>query len=303
MNQKVKTIVAFTAIYLVWGSTFYGTSIALKSFPPFMLSALRFIIGGLTLTLYCYFKKEKAPTLNDIILYSFWGIIIFGGGVIAIVWAQQFLPSSLASIIITTPFWFIVLDKSQWHINFKNGWILAGLVAGLIGVILLLSQKSTSSIDGISLLQFKAILVIIGGSFLWVIGSLQLKKKQSQISIYTKTAIHLIAAGIFAGSVSLLSHELSDFNVEGIHSEATIALLYLALVSTTATFMAFVWLLQHKSAVMVSTYSYVNPMVAVFLGTIIGGESINQLQIIAMIIILSGVFIINIPKYRFRIIR
>lgn len=300
-RQKQKTIIAFAAIYLIWGSTFFGVSIALKSFPPFLLSALRFLIGGLLLAGYCYFKKQPIPSVKEILNFSFWGIIIFGGGVIAVVWAQQYLPSSLASLIITTPFWFIVLDKSQWHINFKNFWIMTGLIAGLGGVLLLMSQKSSNQFQAIDFAQTKSILVMAAGSMLWVIGSLRLRGNQSNISVYAKTSIHLLAAAVFAIVVSLFSNELIIFNWHAIRTDSLIALLFLAVLSTTATFIAFVWLIQTKPVAMVSTYSYINPMVAVLLGVLVGGESINTVQIVAMFIILSGVFLVNIPKYKLRL--
>ncbi len=300
-RQKQKTILAFAAVYLVWGSTFFGVSIALKSFPPFLLSALRFLIGGLLLAGYCYLKKQPMPSVKDIVNFSFWGIIIFGGGVIAVVWAQQYLPSSLASLIITTPFWFIVLDKSQWHVNFKNFWILTGLIVGLAGVLFLMSQKASNQFQVIDFAQTKSILVMVAGSMFWVIGSLRLRGSQSGISVYAKTSIHLLAASVFAILVSLFSNESTIFNWQDIRYDSLFALLFLAILSTTATFIAFVWLIQTKPVAVVSTYAYINPMVAVLLGVLVGGESINTAQIVAMFVILSGVFLVNISKYKFKL--
>jgi len=298
MSHQLKTIIAFTAIYFVWGSTFFGVAIALQSFPPFLMSAMRFLIGGLILALYCAYKKEAIPGKNEIIKFSLWGIVIFGGGIIAVVWAQQYLPSALASIIITTPFWFVVLDKSQWHINFKNGWIMSGIIAGLAGVIVLLSQRPSAKFGAIAQPQMKAMLVIMAGSFLWVTGSLQLRKTQHSVSVYTKTSIHLIAATIFALVVSFVSGEFKSMDWLSIKPVSVFALLYLAIISTTLTFLAFIWLIKNKPVAMVSTYAYINPMVAVLLGVLIGGESISAMQIAAMLIILLGVLFINIPNYK-----
>lgn len=300
MSQKFKTIIAFAAIYFVWGSTFIGVAIALKSFSPFIMSALRFFIGGLTLAGYCYFKNEALPSKNEIIRFSVWGIVIFGGGVVAVAWAQQFLPSSLASVIITTPFWFIILDKAQWHINFKNGWIMTGIITGLIGVIILIIQRPSARFGAIAQLQITAIIVIILGSFFWAFGSLYLRNKPSNISAYSKTSIHLLAAGIFALVISVLSHELKVMQWQLIKIESVVSLLYLSIISTTLTFLAFIWLIKHKPVPIVSTYSYVNPMIAVLLGVFIGGESMEKIQILAMFIILLGILFINILNYNFK---
>lgn len=302
MKHQLKTIIAFTAIYFVWGSTFFGVSVALKSFPPFLMSALRFLIGGLGLAGYCYFRNEALPSKNEIIRFSVWGIVIFGGGVVAVVWAQQFLPSALASIIITTPFWFIVLDKSQWHVNFKNVWIMGGLMAGLTGVIVLILQGSSANFGAIAYSQIKAMIVIVAGSMLWVIGSLHLRNKQSSVSIYMKTSTHLIAAAVFAFVVSSLSGELKTMDWLLIKPSAIIALSYLSIISTTLTFLAFIWLIRHKPVSIVSTYAYINPMVAVLLGVFIGGEAISVIQIVAMLVILLGVLFINIPNYKHKLL-
>lgn len=302
MNHQIKTIIAFTAIYFVWGSTFFGVAMALKSFPPFLMSALRFLIGGLSLATFCIYKREALPGKKEIIKFSLWGIVIFGGGVISVVWAQQYLPSALTSIIISTPFWFVILDKSQWRINFKNGWIMGGIIAGLAGVIVLLSQRPSTNFGSIAHVQMKAMLVIIAGSLLWVVGSLQLRNKQSSISVYMKTSIHLIAAAAFALIISLLSGEFKMMQWQLISPGAVLALLYLSIISTTVTFLAFIWLIKHKPVALVSTYAYINPMVAVLLGVFIGGEAISVIQIAAMLIILSGVLFINIPNYKHKVL-
>lgn len=223
--------------------------------------------------------------------------MIFGGGVVAIVWAQQFLTSSLTSIIITTPFWFIVLDKSQREKNFRNGWIMTGLIVGLAGVLLLVLQNAPGTNSAIWFPRLKAILIIIGGSFLWVTGSLQIRNTPTKASPYAKTAVQLLAASLFAFLVSAGSGELASFQPSTLRIDAIVALVLLATISTTATFLAFIWLLSVRPASVVSTYAYVNPMVAVLLGVLAGGEHVSAIQIIAMFIILAGVLFTNIPQY------
>jgi drug/metabolite transporter (DMT)-like permease len=194
----------------------------------------------------------------------------------------------------------VVLDRSQWHLNFKNGWIITGLIAGLAGVILLLTQKSSAKFEQLSFTQLKAILVIIGGSFLWALGSLRLRSSQARTSVYSKTSIHLLAAGLFAFLISLVVKEHHSFHLKDIRPDAVISLLLLSVVSTTFTFMAFIWLIQQKPVAVVSTYSYVNPVVAVLLGVFIKGEPVSGIQVIAMLITLSGVLFVNIPGYKFK---
>ncbi|GAB2832463.1 DMT family transporter [Ferruginibacter profundus] len=295
---NLKIILAFAAIYIIWGSTFYGVHIALQSFPPFLLSALRFLIAGTVLLLYCIIKKEKLPAAADIRKNAVCGLVLFIGGVVSVVWSQQYISSSLASIIITTPFWFVVLDKKQWAYYFSSKWIIAGLISGLLGVILLLGFKKGRAGSSDEYMQVLSICCMIGGSFLWVSGSLYLKYNPSTTSPYVNSSIQLLSAGIFCLLISLFRQEPQHLVISSIQTNAAIALFYLAIVSTLVTFMAYIWLIKVRPPAIVSTYSYVNPVVAVLLGWGLGGESISWLQIIALVIILSGVLLVNIPRYK-----
>lgn len=250
------------------------------------------------LLLYCIIKREPLPSAIDIRKNAICGIVLFVGGVVAVVWAQQYISSSLASIIITTPFWFVVLDKKQWPYYFSNKWIIAGLITGLIGVILLLGFKKGRAGSSDDYMQLIAILCMIGGSFLWVSGSLYLKYNPSKTSAYVNTSIQLLSAGIFCLCISLFRGEPQHLVISTVHTNAAIALGYLSIISTLITFMAFVWLIKVRPPAMVSTYSYVNPVVAVLLGSLLGGESIGLLQIIALVITLCGVLLVNMPRYK-----
>lgn len=297
-SNEIKVILAFAAIYVIWGSTFYGVSIALKSFPPFMLSALRLLIAGLALLVICILRKEEPPSLNALAKNAFCGLLMFIGGIVAVVWAQQYLPSSLASIIITTPFWFIILDKRQWSVYFSNKWILTGLIIGLLGVILLLGFKQGRSGTGDSGMQLISIMVMVTGSAMWVVGALYLKYHPTKTSTFVSTSIQFLAAGIFCLIICLMRGELQHMVLKEIRMDSTIALGYLSIVSSLITFMAFVWLIKRKPPVVVSTYSYVNPVVAVLLGWGLGNEHISTIQIVSLAVILCGVLFVNIPKYK-----
>jgi drug/metabolite transporter (DMT)-like permease len=297
-THKTKIILAFAAIYIIWGSSFFGVLTALKSFPPFLLSTLRFLIAGVLLLIFCVLKKEKFPEWSDIKKNMLCGIVMFGGGVVTVVWAQQFIASSLASIIITTPFWFVILDKKQWGFYFSNKWIITGLITGFIGVILLLSNKKSSVVIVDNNMQIVSILLIILGSFLWVSGSLYLKYKPLKTSSYVNTCIQLLTAGIVCLMISLIKNEPQNLIVNNIRLDSVIAIIYLSIVSSLITFMAYIWLIKVQPPAIVSTYSYINPVVAVLLGWSFAGEHISGIQIVALFVILSGVFFVNMPKYR-----
>src|SRR5689334_5565238 len=143
LSHSTKVVLAFGAIYFIWGSTFFFVQLGLKAFPPFLFSALRLLIAGIALAGFCVISREAFPPKSEILKHAALGAVIFIGGIVAVVWAQQFISSSLASAIITTPFWFIVLDRQQWKFYFSTKWIPGGLILGLIGVIILATFKKT----------------------------------------------------------------------------------------------------------------------------------------------------------------
>ena len=290
-SYKLKLFLAFSAIYIIWGSTFFGVHVALKSFPPFLLSALRLLIAGMALSIFCIVKKETVPGWKDIQKNMVCGLVIFVGGIVAVVWAQQYISSSLASVIITTPFWFIVLDKRQWRFYFSSKWIIAGLILGLSGVILLMGLKEGRAGKGSSEMQLLSILIMIAGSFFWVAGSLYLKYKPSQSSVYVNTSIQLLSAGIFCIFLSIINNEQTSFSFQAVGPDAWLALFYLAIISSLFTFLAFMWLIKVQPPAIVSTYSYVNPLVATLLGWAFAGEHISSIQLIALFIILSAFYL------------
>ena len=299
MSYRLKLGLAFASIYLIWGSTFFGVQLALQSFPPFLLSALRLTLAGLALTLYCVFTRQRPPALGDVGTHAVAGLVIFIGGVMFVVWAQQFLSSSLASSVITTPFWFIILDKPQWKFYFSSKWIVGGLLLSLVGVIILMSFKQHARLSGgREAMQTIAILAMITGSFLWVAGSLFFKYRPSKTSIYVNTAIQLLSAGLICFLISFATTDIDKFSMTNVRPEAVYSLIYLAIVSSLITFLAFQWLIRVQPPAVVSTYAYVNPLVATLLGLSLANEHISLAQIAALVIILTGVLFVNIPRYK-----
>lgn len=295
-SETVKVLLAFAAIYLVWGSTFYGVAVALRSFPPFLLAALRLLFAGTVLLIVWNLKRESLPSLNDLMKHAACGVTMFIGGMVAVVWAQQYVSSSLASVIITTPFWFVLLDKKQWKFYFSSKWILTGLITGLVGVVLLLGTREGNVQHGD--MQTISIVVMIIGSGMWALGSLFLKYHATDTSTFVSSSIQLLAAGLVCLAVSALSGELMTFSWSELRADSVIALSYLSIVSSLITFMAFVWLIRIRPPAVVSTYAYVNPVVGVLIGWGLGNEHVSSMQVAALAITLCGVFFVSFPKYQ-----
>ncbi|HMJ67655.1 MAG TPA: EamA family transporter [Cyclobacteriaceae bacterium] len=298
MSYRLKLFLAFAAVYIIWGATFFGVQVALKSFPPFLLSALRLLIAGSALSLFCVIRRESLPPLREVGRHIVCGLVIFVGGIVFVVWAQQYISSSLASAIITTPFWFIILDKAQWKFYFASKWIVGGLLLSLMGVIILMSFKQGRTGIGDETMQTIAILSMIAGSGLWVGGSLYLKYQPSATSVYVSTAIQLLSAGVFCAFLSFFTSDFGRFSIDDVQPEGVYSVLYLGIVSSLITFLAFTWLIRQKPPAVVSTYAYVNPLVATLLGWLFANENISAAQLVALGIILTGVLFVNIPRYQ-----
>lgn len=298
LSHRSKLILAFGVIYILWGSTFFAVQIGLKSFPPFLFSAIRLSIAGIALAIFCVLRREAFPPRTEILKHITLGLVIFIGGIVAVVWAQQFISSSLASAIITTPFWFIVLDRQQWKFYFSNKWILGGLLLGLMGVILLATFKKGRLGNASEEMQLLGIITMIAGSFFWVAGSLFLKNRPSPTSVYVTTSIQLLSAGLFCVLISHLNSEWSNFKLESVALSGWLAAIYLAIASSLIGFLSFMWLIKVQPPAIVSTYSYVNPLVATLLGWAFANESISTTQLMALGIILFGVLLVNVPNYQ-----
>lgn len=297
LSHRTRIILAFAVIYIVWGTTFLGVQVSLKSFPPFMLSALRLLLAGGALAVYCMVIGEGLPPRKELLKHAVLGVIIFVGGIVAVVWAQQFIPSSFASAIITTPFWFVLLDRRQWKYYFNNKFILLGLIMGFTGVVLLMAFKPGRAGSDSELMQTLSVLLIVMGSFFWASGSLYLRYNPSPVSVYTSTAIQMLSAGSVALLISAVTGEPGSFDIAEVRLDSLMALVYLGLVSSMMGFLCFMWLIKVQPPAVVSTYAYVNPLVATLLGWALANEQISGTQLLALGLILSGVLMVNLPKY------
>jgi drug/metabolite transporter (DMT)-like permease len=302
MNEqsKLKIFFAFAAIYIIWGSTYLALLIGVQSMPPFVLSALRFTLAGIMLYVYCMCKGEPKPNFTSLQKNALCGILMLFGGAGSVAWAEQYLPSSLAAIIVTTlPFWFVLLDKKQWSFYFSNKLIIAGLLIGFIGVTVLVGfDKSQHLFSGNSSMKTYGTVALIAGGISWTIGSLYSKYKPAKNSVHMNAAIQLLMAGLFTFLISFLSGELNAYSFTNTKKEAWSALLYLIIMGSVIAYLSYLWLLKVRPAAQVSTYVYVNPVVAVLLGAIIVNERITWMQITGLAIILSGVLMVNIARYK-----
>ncbi len=287
-------LAAFASIYLIWGSTYFAILMGLKSIPPFMLSGLRFFVAGAILLLWCLVRGERAAWKASF-QHAFAGILMLSLGTGAVVWVEQYISSGLAATIVASmPFWFVLLDYKQWSFNFSNGLILMGVLVGFGGILYLFGGGDWGKLDA----QLFAMLVLMGGCVCWAAGSLYLKYSPATVSTTLGAGIQMLAAGLFSLLISFQQGDFQHFSIMTVLPVSWAGLAYLIGFGSLVGYLSYVWLLRVRPAVQVGTYAYVNPVVAVLLGWMLAAEPFAWRQLAALGIILGGVLLINLPKYR-----
>lgn len=297
----LKVILAFLIVYVVWGSTYFFIQIAVKDFPPFILGALRFILAGGLMVAWCLYRGENIFAARGIKYAAFSGILMLFGGNGIIIWVEQSMPSAMVAIMVSSaPLWFILLDKPKWSENFGSKPIIAGMLIGLAGVIILFSEQVSEalSLQGTESVNLSSMVMLILAAVSWSGGSLYSKYKSTGDPIIVTSTWQMMAAGIAFIPGVIIRDEFNGFQWKDVSIDAWMAIFYLVVLGSIAGFSAYVWLLKERSAMQVSTYAYVNPVVAVLLGVFFAEEQISSIQVIGLVIILGSVFMINMARYR-----
>lgn len=293
-------VLAFATVYIVWGSTYFFIQRALEGFPPFFLGAFRFIIAGLLMLGWSLMQGEKIFSWNVMKPAILTGLLLLFVGNGVVIWVEQFLPSAMVAIMVSSsPLWFVLLDKPKWSENLSNKSTILGLVVGFAGVILLFYEKIVDTMSSLnSGRDLFAMTLVVIGSMAWAGGSLYSKYNSVSTSATVNSTWQMLAAGIAFIPGAFFSGEFASVELSTIPANAWLATGYLIIFGSIAAFSAYVWLLKVQPATKVSTYAYVNPVVAVLLGVFFAHESITPLQISGLIVILGSVLLINLHKYR-----
>jgi drug/metabolite transporter (DMT)-like permease len=298
-SSGLMVILAFATVYIVWGSTYFFIQIAVREMPPMIIGAFRFMAAGIIMLVWCIIRREGIGNGKQIGVASITGLLMLLGGTGAVIWAEKWLPSSLVAILISSaPFWFVILDFPKWKENLTSRSILAGLFFGFIGVLMMFGERveevfrltgNVKELIGLGILLF--------GTMSWAGGSL-ISKYHGSGSTNISAAWQMLTAGIAFVLGSLLLNEQKEFDMQSVSAAAWMSLLYLVVFGSLAAFSAYVWLLKVRPASQVSTYAYVNPVIAVLLGVVFAGERLSILQVSGLVVILASVLVINLAKNR-----
>lgn len=294
-RQAIGVLIAYFLIYVVWGSTYYVIGLALQGFPPFLLGAFRFSAAGLFLLGLCLIRGERIFRSKLIRKSVVSGVVLLFVDMAVIMLAEQYVSSSFVAIVASsTALWILALDKPMWRNNFHSPLKIAGALIGFGGVLALYIEQALS--EETPAQSEYGLLILTAGCVSWSLGTLYAKYRSSKteaVNAFAGSAWQMLAAGGMFWVCSLVLGEPAHISLGGIPAGAWWSLTYLVVFGSVLAYSAYVWLLKVRPAAEVGTHAYVNPFVAVFLGSVFGGEHITLLQIAGLIVILCGVVLIN----------
>jgi drug/metabolite transporter (DMT)-like permease len=292
--SAVSFFLAFAAIYLIWGSTYLGIRVAIETIPPFLMAGVRFIIAGGVLLACLRIRGVPAPTARQWRINIVIGIFLLLGGNGLIVWAEQYVPSGITALIIGVQPLFIVLTEWAWHGGSRPTRITTiALLVGFAGVTWLAAPWETTAHGG---LHVAGVIAILGACVFWAFGSIYSRNAKHGADPLLAAAVQMLGGGVALTILALAHGEFGLLNLAAISARSWGAFGYLIIFGSLIGFSTFVWLIKHSTPARVSTYAYVNPIVAVFLGWLILHEPISPRTMVASIVIVTAVVIITSDK-------
>ncbi|HEY7215724.1 MAG TPA: EamA family transporter [Thermoanaerobaculia bacterium] len=283
----LKVALALGAVYVIWGSTYLAIRFAIETMPPFLMAAARYLTAGALLYGWARFRGAPRPSLLHWRSAVALGALLLLGGNGGVVWAEQRVDSGLAALLISTePLWIVMLFWLSSGRKPLQPRVIAGLLLGLAGMVLLVRPGGS----GVDVLGAAAVML---ASLCWASGSLYGQRAPLPESPLAATGMQMLCGGGLLLLASTLTGEPARFVLADVSTRSLLALAYLIVFGAIVAFTAYVWLLRVASPVLVSTYAYVNPVVAVFLGWALAGEPLSAGMLGAAAVILTGVVLIS----------
>ncbi len=290
---RTMVLLAFAAVYLIWGSTYLAIRIGVETLPPFLLGGVRFTIAGAILLLFLKLRGVPWPSVAQARNSVVAGTVMLLGGNGLVVWAEQHVTSSFAALFIASaPVWFAVIDwarpggnRPAWHV-----WV--GISLGLTGVALLVLRRDA----GVGQIHLGGALALTLATMSWASGSMLAKHTDKPASPWMGAGLQMLGGGVVMCGVAAGLGEFGRFNWEAVSARSLAAFAYLIVFGSWIGFSAYVWLLGVSTPAKVSTYAYVNPVIAVFLGWALLGERVTPPMFLAAMVIVGAVVILTWPR-------
>ncbi|MDQ2952445.1 MAG: EamA family transporter [Chloroflexota bacterium] len=276
---------ALLTVYIVWGSTYFAIALVVQSMPPLLTAGFRFLLAGLILAAYIAVRERAALAVNHRQLRgaAVVGILLLAGGNGLVVLGERTVPSGLAALIVASiPLWIVILRLIAGDKVRRD--VILGVSIGIIGVAVLVVPSGISGgVDPIGLLM------LVGAPMLWATGTFLSTKMEMPRSAFASTAYQMVAGGVVLLIIGPLVGELRALDPAKFTAASLSGFAYLVVFGSLLAYSAYTWLLQNTSVSLVSTYAYVNPVVAVFLGTLFLAEPITPTMLVGAALILAAV--------------
>jgi drug/metabolite transporter (DMT)-like permease len=289
-----KTLLAFAIIYFVWGSTFLAIRVGVREVPPFLLAAMRFLVAGIVLYCWTIARGERSPSGRQWASISLLAVLIFVLDYGLLFWAEKRVPSGIAAVIMATIPAFMALSEISFLRTQRLTLRLASaLLIGIGGVAVLMSRSLNLGgvpIDGLGTAA------LIFASISWSVASAFARMLPLPVSKVLSSGAQMLAGGVFLALTSIGLGEFRNFHAGTVSRGAWLSLVYLIVAGSIMGFTAYVWLLHHESPTKVSTYAYVNPVVAVLVGYFLGGEALSLRTILGTLFVLISVVVITTTR-------
>ncbi len=286
---------ALIALYIVWGSTYLAIRFVVESMPPFLAAGFRFLIAGAVLYAFSRLRREKKPVRVEWRSAAIVGLFLIVGGNGAVMWAEQRVASGIASLMIASvPLWIALLDTIRPGGRRPDRWVILSVIAGFIGIIILVGpSQMVGSEDQVDLV---GIAVLLFAAFSWAIGSLYNRGAQLPDSPLLATGMQMLVGSLGLIILGTVVGEWSRVNPAEFTTNSLLGFGFLVIFGSWVGFASYIWLLRVAPITLVSTYAYVNPLVAIMLGSLLAGEALTPRVLLAALFILGSVVVITMSQ-------
>ncbi|NIR45498.1 MAG: EamA family transporter [Gemmatimonadetes bacterium] len=288
--SRLAILAAFAAIYLVWGSTYLAIRFAVETLPPFLMTAVRFLIAGALMYAWARARGAPRPTASNWIATALVGTLMLAVGVGAVAWAEQSVPSGIAALIVAVgPLWMVLIDWLSFEGARPSSRVWAGIVLGFTGVALLVGPERLA---GAGRIDVMGTVVIVVGTITWAYGSLYSRGTRLPSSATLAAGMEMCTGAAVLLLFGTAVGEWSRLELDGVSALSLASVAYLAVFGSIVALGAYLWLLRVTTPARIITHAYVNPAVALLLGWSLADEPLNVRTLTASAVIIAAVLII-----------
>ncbi len=295
-SARARVLLAFAILYLVWGSTYLAIRYAVETIPPLLMVGTRFLAAGALLYAWQMMRAARRgerlrPALAEWRRESVIALLLISTAYGLVAWAELTVPSGIVALLAaTTPLWMVVLPSFAPGATRPTALALGGVALGIAGQALLLAP---GSLAGQTVNPLGAAAVVLA-SIAWAIGSLRSRRPPQPSDSLTASAMQMLVGGAVLVVLGVVLGEVAHVQLGAIPSRSIVSWIYLVVAGSVVAYTAYVWLLGQTSPARVSTYAYVNPLVAIALGWFLAGEPVGMRTLAASALILVAVLAINL---------